>query len=88
MDEQTDKAVTKTVSMPESLWSAIDGHSSHEGEDRSSYLRRLARADLQAAGKLPGSENAAALAEALDLLQTIGADRFRETLRAAALANA
>lgn len=86
MDETTDKALTKTVSMPESLWAAIDAHSQAEGEDRSSYLRRLARGDLQAAGKLPGSEEAEALREARDMMRLHGPGAFRDLLRRLATA--
>lgn len=53
--------------MPGSLLAAADAHIGNE--DRSSYLRRLVTADLQAAGKLPGSpaEEARRKAEAVIL---------------------
>lgn len=68
------KAQTRTVSMPKSLWDAVDNHAKEAGEDRSSYLRRLASADLSAAGKLPGSRRAEAHARLDELMAAEGED--------------
>lgn len=43
------------VSMNGELLAVIDSHLSETREDRSAYLRRLAEADLAAAGKLPNT---------------------------------
>ena len=77
------KAVSRSVTMPLALWDAVDAHANADRDagDRSTYIRRLVTADLQAAGKLPGSPEAEALREARDVMQLIGAGPFRERLR-------
>ena len=76
------------MSLPESLWNAVDAHAATDPNsgDRSSYIQRLVTDDLAAAGKLPGSPEAEALAEARDLIAAIGPERFRQTLKEAAQA--
>lgn len=70
MSDQS-KAIGKSVSLPEGLWNTIDKHAASDPSsgDRSSYIQRLVTADLQAAGKLPGSpaEKARQKAEAVIL---------------------
>ena len=68
--------------MPGDIKSAMDAHIGDA--DRSGYLLRLVEADLSAAGKLPGSPEAEALAEARDLIAAIGPEEFRKTIKAAA----
>lgn len=78
--QESDKAVTKTVSLPESLWAALDAHAKDIGADRSGYFRQLVRADLQSAGKLPGSEDAEDLALFLEQRRLLGREQVRAAL--------
>ena len=78
-DEKSEKI---SISLPPSLLAVIDDHETN----RSSYIQRLVTADLAAAGKLPGSQEAKALAEARDLIAAIGPDQFIKTLKEAARA--
>lgn len=58
-----DKSEKISISIPSGLLAALDAHETN----RSSYVQRLVTADLQAAGKLPGSpaEEARKTAEAV-----------------------
>lgn len=78
MNEEKSEKIS--ISLPPSLLAVIDAHE----PNRSSYIQRLVTADLAAAGKLPGSPEAEALAEARDLIAAIGAERFRKTIKEAA----
>ena len=78
--QESDKAVTKTVSLPESLWASLDAHAKDIGEDRSGYFRRLVRADLQSAGKLPGSADAEDLALFIEARRLLGRAPVRAAL--------
>lgn len=74
------------MSLPESLWNAVDAHAATDPNsgDRSSYIQRLVTDDLAAAGKLPGSPEAEAQAEARELIAIIGPERFRKIMKEAA----
>lgn len=52
--------------MPEAIWDIVDAHAAADpaSGDRSSYIFRLVSADLDAAGKMPGSVGAQAMAKA------------------------
>lgn len=63
------KAVSKSVSLPEALWNAVDGRK----DDRSSYIRGLVEADLAASGRLPGTPEADARAKFDEALKRHGA---------------
>lgn len=48
-----DKAESRSVSMPFSLWEAVEAFADKQGHDRSSFLRVLAVRELKAADALP-----------------------------------
>lgn len=84
------KAVSRSVTMPESLWDATDSHAASDpiSGDRSSYIRRLVTADLEASGKLPGSAQEQALTKSRAMIDLLGPQRavevFERELAAAA----
>lgn len=79
------KAVSKSVSLPDTLWAKIETHApTTPGRDRSGYIRNLVEADLKAAGALefPGDLRAELLAAADELgIETILAAIRREQRR-------
>jgi len=77
-----DKAVTKTVSMKESLWQALDLHAESMGSDRSAYLRSLVEEDLRRSGKLPSTPRADALEMIEALFVAIGPEATKARLEA------
>ena len=76
------KAVTKTVSMPEKIWEAIDTYAPTINEDRSSWLRGLAVKALADAGKLPDSPKAKIISTVDALFEAIGPDALNAELEA------
>ena len=78
-----EKAVSRSVSLPESLWGVVDAHALADvaSGDRSSYIRRLVTADLRAAGKLPGSPLAEVAELAKEAAEVVGADVVLVALR-------
>lgn len=68
--------------MPGYFWDILEDHAKTIGEDRSSYLRKLANTDLTQAGKLPGSAGEPVLTRFLELLKRIGPDEAAARLEA------
>jgi hypothetical protein len=68
----SDKAITKTLSMPENIWQALDAHVKELHEDRSSFVRGLVTEALAASGKLPGTGKAALHAKLEELIAQEG----------------
>lgn len=66
--------MSRSVTMTEEMWDVVDAHalSDPQSGDRSTYIRRLVTADLQAAGKLPGSPEAEDLALFLEARRLLG----------------
>jgi hypothetical protein len=77
-----EKRTTVGISLMPSLLEAIDAHLSELNQDRSSYFRRLAQADLAAAGKLPGSTIYNVRELAAQAADVIGADKVIAMLTA------
>jgi hypothetical protein len=75
------KAVSKSVSMPEAMWESLDSHATEINEDRSDLVRRLVQAELQKAGKLPGTPAHDIRAEALSAAEIAGPDAVLKALR-------
>ena len=78
------KAVSRSVTMTEEMWDVVDAHATTDPQsgDRSTYIRRLVTADLQAAGKLPGSAEAEDLALFLEQRRLLGREQVRAALMA------
>lgn len=74
------KAVSKSVSMTEALWAAVDSHADDMGEDRSDYIRRLVHDDLTAAGKMPKTPRNAVRELAIAAAELAGERRVLEVL--------
>lgn len=74
------KAVSKSVSMSEALWLAVDAHATDMGEDRSDYVRRLVQQDLTAAGKLPGGSMSVIREVAVEAASLMGEQRVLSIL--------
>lgn len=72
-EEKTEKI---SISMRSSLLAAIDSHV----KNRSEYIVGLVTADLAAAGKLPGTPEAAARERFEEAIKVIGAERVGEVL--------
>lgn len=84
MNDERDKtkAVSKSVTMTVEMWDVVDAHATTDPQsgDRSTYIRRLVTADLQAAGKLPGSADAEDLALFMEARRLLGRAPVRAAL--------
>lgn len=84
--EQLDRAVSRSVSMPESIWDVAEAHAAEShGENVSAYIRRLVLEDLEGKGLLPSPNDPRqmvmpALEEALAIR---GPEHIRALLQAA-----
>lgn len=72
-----DKSEKISISLPQSLLAAVDAHE----PNRSRYVQRLVTADLQAAGKLPGSPLAEVAELAKEAAEVVGAEVVLVALR-------
>jgi hypothetical protein len=84
--DTTDRAVSRSVSMPESVWQVAEGHAKEShGENVSAYIRRLVMADLEDKGLLTKPEDPRQMVmPALDeAIAARGADHIRALLEAA-----
>jgi hypothetical protein len=67
------KAVSKSVSLPGSFWTAIEKHAPRTpGHDRSGYIRILVASDLATAGALPAETSDDPNTELLTLAEELG----------------
>lgn len=82
-DETSDRAITRTVSMPESLWAAFDPHAARVDGDRSSCIQRLVRSELRGYGLLPGSREQSASRLFRAAVEVLGVEGLEAVLRSA-----
>ena len=61
-----EKAVSKSISMPQDLWDKVEVAHGFNNEDRSEYFRRLATIDLRKLGLLGEASD---LSDIIDLVQ-------------------
>lgn len=79
MSAPTEKAVSKSVSMPEALWGTVEDHApTTPGRDRSGYIRNLVEDDLKKNGPLAAQESAKA--EVFATAEELGMDEAKVVL--------
>lgn len=73
----SEKSVSRSVSMPEGLWKAADSFADKHHGGRSPYITGLVRADLEKAGALPDDPKARELTRIAELIDAGGLDEVR-----------
>lgn len=77
---ESEKSVSRSVSMPFSLWEACDSFADQNHGGRSPYITGLVRKDLEKAGALPDDPKARELTRIAELIDAGGLEEVRRAV--------